>query len=154
MGRPIHSAKGERMSETVERWTFGGTRLGSKNERFHLWIDEQGVRLLFKPEGSPVVGGIYEVRVTRHPDKVSFYPNSLKFTGEKCEQQLLESLTAHHRAALSTLELISLERAAKKDDPLENAITHLCRMAGSVPARQRHALIGYIIHRLNKSWYL
>ncbi|NUR32302.1 MAG: hypothetical protein HOV83_41730 [Catenulispora sp.] len=132
------------------RWVFGGARVNAEGKRVHAWIDPAGEELYFKPRGSPAVGVVYEVvvsrpdggRITRHGDP--------RYTGDRAEPEARDALSARHRAAEATLDLAARERRAKTDDPLEIAIERLRELAQTVKANQRTAFWAYVIARLTR----
>lgn len=139
------------MSEPqIETWTFAGSRILS-GKKAHRWVDADGNHMHFTPSGSPVVGGRYRVKVDRTGEKISKYAGE-EYTGERCEGEMLEGLLAKHKAVEVSLRMQSRERHDKAHDPLEDAISTLCRFASHVPANQRTAFIAHVINRLQKAW--
>jgi hypothetical protein len=57
-----------------------------------------------------------------------------------------------HRATETTLDVQRRDRAARRDDPVERAIAHLCDLAARVPQSQRTAFAAYVAVRLARSW--
>lgn len=136
----------------TERWVFGGSRIGTKKQRLHAWIDEHGEELLFKAVGSYTVGAIYDVQVTRTDQERLVRHGQPKYAGGRADPELHETVAARHRAAEAELWLLARERAAKKDDPVEQAIEHLVALSRKVSAAQRTAFLSYVMARLSRSW--
>lgn len=140
-----------------ERWVFGGSRIGTKKQRLHAWIDEHGEELLFKAVGSYTVGSytvgsIYDVQVTRTDQERLVRHGQPKYAGGRADTELHEKVAARHRAAEAELGLLARERAAKKDDPVELAIEHFVTLSRKVPASQRTAFLAYVMARLCRTW--
>ena len=130
----------------TERWVFGGSRIHN-GRRTHEWIDAEGTRLAYKAKGSYAIGGIYEVRVVRQGDRITRYGVPV-FTGDRTDQALADKLSAQHRAAEQALDLAARERAVKRDDAVELAITRLAKLAQQVPISQRTAFAVYVAMRV------
>jgi hypothetical protein len=131
---------------------FGGSRIGTKKQRLHAWINEADEELLFKAQGSYTVGAIYDVQVTRPDTDRLVRHGQPKYAGGRADTELHERVAARHRAAEAELGLLARERAAKKDDPVEAAIEHLVTLSRLVPASQRTAFLTYVMARLARSW--
>jgi hypothetical protein len=105
-----------------------------------------------KASGSFVVGSIYDVKATRPNGQATMHGHPV-YTGMQSEDDdLIDSLSAKHRAAEETIRLLAKERAAKRDDPVELAIARLCDLAANVPAPQRGTFAHYVTYRLTRSW--
>lgn len=138
---------------TVERWVFGGTRVGQGNRRIHEWIGPGAERLHYKASGSYAVGSVYEVRVVRRDDGGVTKYGTPRYAGEQtADTELFDELAARHRAAEVTLGLAARERAAKRHDPVEVAITRLADLAARVPPSQRVTFATYVSTRLIRAW--
>lgn len=134
--------------EVTERWVFGGSRVAGGNKRVHEWVDASGEALWYNAKGSYAVGGLYNVEVRRGVDRVTKV-GTPTYTGEQTEDdELRDRLSASHRAAELRLSLAARERAAKEDDPLEQAIRRLVELATHVPRPQRNAFAVYVATRL------
>jgi len=135
----------------VERWVFGGSRVGKGDKRMHCWVDPDGRHLMFKASGRFTVGSVYEARVTRNDDGVTLH-GTPRYTGDRADDDLHGTLSARHRAAEVALDLTARERADKRADPLEHAIARLCDLAADVPASQRTGFAVYVATRLTRAW--
>ncbi|MBO0759067.1 MAG: hypothetical protein J2P54_24755 [Bradyrhizobiaceae bacterium] len=142
----------ENQEPAIEQWIFGGTRVGSKDRRWHLWIGPDAEPMHFKASGSYAVGSIYDVKVTRLNGKATMHGHPVYMGMQSEDDDLIDSLSAKHRAAEETLRLLAKERAAKRDDPVELAIARLCDLAANVPASQRGTFAQYVTYRLTRSW--
>lgn len=142
----------ENQEPAIEQWIFGGARVGNKDRRWHQWIGADGEPMHFKASGSFVVGSIYDVKVTRPNGEVTMHGHPV-YTGTQSEDDdLIDGLSAKHRAAEETIRLLAKARAAKRDDPVELAIARLCDLASNVPASQRGTFAQYVTYRLTRSW--
>lgn len=135
----------------MELWTFGGSRVGKGDKRIHAWIGPDGNEMAFKASGQYSVGSLYRVKVEREGLKVSMF-GTPEYTGERAESGLIERLSAKHRATEVTLGMKARERADKRDDPLEEAIGRLVKLAAHVPASQRVAFSAYVTEKLMRGW--
>jgi hypothetical protein len=136
----------------VERWVFGGSRVGKSNKRMHCWVDPDGRHRIFTASGRFAVGSVYEARVVRHDDGGMTLYGTPQYTSERADDDLRDKLAAQHRAAEVALDLAARERADKRDDPVEQAIERLCELAAHVPASQRTGFAVYVTTRLTRAW--
>jgi hypothetical protein len=134
----------------TEQWIFGGSVIHS-GRRAHLWLDPTGRELVYAAQGSYAVGYVYDVHVTRQGDRVTRHGRPTS-TGDTADDATRDSLAARHRATETTLDVQRRDRAARRDDPVERAIAHLCDLAARVPQSQRTAFAAYVAVRLARSW--
>ncbi|HEX5119834.1 MAG TPA: hypothetical protein VFW65_32005 [Pseudonocardiaceae bacterium] len=151
MSTEDHAQPSTEPEPALERWVFGGSRVGSKDQRVHAWIDSSGDELWYAPKGHPTIGCVYEVMVTRTDKRIA--RGAPSFTGQQSEDtELVDRLSALHRAAEVDLSMRARERAVKRDDPIEQAIGRLAELARNVPANQRTAFAAYVTVRLLRGW--
>jgi hypothetical protein len=141
---------------TVERWIYGGLRLGTGNHKCHAWSTEgSDHELLFrhKRSGSWAIGGIYLVTVTRDDGKVYLHdPQSATFAGRAGDLTERGRLEAMDLATRTELAAITLQRKAKTDPALDEALQPLLAIAAQLPTQiQVRALIGYVTEKLHSA---
>lgn len=143
----------------VERWVYGGLRLGKSNKRLGAWVDPseqedaQQLRVLyFAYSSAHVVGSVYEVEVTRHEKQVTRHGEP-RYVGKCEDSDLRAELFAKDRAERAELEQVKLMRQHKADDPFLVAIDQLAAIIQRAPSPQRTHLINYAAQRLaRKAW--
>lgn len=141
----------EHEAHEIEEWVYGGSRVGKDHKRIVAWVGPDNDEQCFKAGGSYIVGSVYRVKVIRKDDRVSMI-GTPKYSGERSsDKELLNSLSAQHRAAELTLSVKARERADKRDDPLEQLLKQLEELAAYVPATQRAAFAGYVTHRIMRA---
>lgn len=134
-----------------ERWAYGGQRVSAKRA-VNAWIDESNNEMWFKAGGSFTVGGVYEVSVIRNDGRVSMVgtPRFLQLSGDN---EFRERLAVNSRAARTELNMLSRERTAKSDDPLELAIANVAELIRKSQVTQRQSLLAYVTAKIVKeSW--
>jgi hypothetical protein len=138
---------------TVERWTYGGMRLSTKNTKLAAWVDPHGAELFYRHKSGNIVGCCYDVHLRRDPDngRVTMYGSPV-FVGPSDDRELATRLAAEERACEQELAVIQRQRKAKASNPLDAKIEELALLVKKVPAPQRAGLTAYILHKLIRAW--
>jgi hypothetical protein len=141
---------------TIERWVYGGLRLGSGDHKCYAWtVEGAGEDLLFrhKRTGSWVFGGSYIVTVTRDDAKIYLHdPRSARFAGRIDDAIERARLEAADLATRTHLAAVAFERKAKTDPALDEALAPLLAIAARLPNQmQVRALIGYATEKIHAS---
>jgi hypothetical protein len=138
---------------TEEIWVFGGTRvLGGKKS--HAWLPagaNPGQELYFKPQGSPVPGSEYRVRVTR-TDGHTVRHGAPVYHGRHGDDAVRAGLELASRAAETVLRRMALERNDKRHSALDAALVPLCDLIRKAPAADRDAIVAYVLRHLSRAW--
>lgn len=135
----------------TERWVFGGSRV-VRGKRLHAWVDADHTLMMFGSRGSYAVGSAYEVDVTRSGDGGVTMHGTPRYDGRGGDTELIDQLSAEHRAAELLLASLARERADKQDDPVEQAIQRLAHLTAHIPPSQRAMFAGWVSARLTNVW--
>lgn len=141
---------------TVEQWIFGGVRV-LNDKRVHAWIDkeitpETGRERLYTAKGKFVIGGVYEVKISRDGGKMAMIGEP-KYTGETANYEDRRLLWAKESAALTRLSALSRERNDAKQNALDEAMEPLIEVARKLrTGAEKDALVAYIIRRIYSPW--
>lgn len=135
----------------TERWVFGGSRV-VRGKRMHAWVDADHTMMLFASRGSYTVGSGYEVDVTRSGDGGVTMHGTPRYAGRGGDTELIDQLSAEHRAAELLLASLARERADKQDDPIERAIQRLAHLTAHMPPSQRPMFAAWVAVRLGNVW--
>jgi hypothetical protein len=127
----------------VETWTYMGARRGSKVSKVYVWRDERGEEMVYYKLRASVIGGKYEIEVSRSGDKTTVSPDSVKYAGVN-EEMSAEVAGWRVQNAL-TDESLSRERLERKDKsangPFGDALEPLLKLYGTL--RTRHDRIAF-----------
>lgn len=137
---------------TEEVWTFAGSRVGNEKTRRHAWMTQDGSLRYFRPSGSYTVAGEYLVRVSRTDDGHTTMHGEPVFRDPSTDAALTDQLWARHRAAEAELRRRQRERAARRDDPVEQAVSRLAELARHVSSSQRPDFAAHVLSRIVRAW--
>lgn len=129
-------------------WIHVGSRRNSKGNRVTAWLCDDGVTRYWTERTSFITGGVYEARyhpdgdtVVRHGDPV--------FIRQHPDQDQRAGWRAAERADMAVMEREALERKAKRDDDLEEALKPLIRYASRLRGYDKRAgLAAYVLERI------
>lgn len=140
----------------IERWVYGGLRLGDGGYKCHAWsVEGSDMEPLFghKRAGLWAVSGIYTVTVTRDDGTVYLHdPQSACFAGRVDDQTERECLEAADLATRTHLAAVAFERKAKADPALDQALAPLLAVAARLGSQlQVRTLLAYVIEKVHSA---
>jgi hypothetical protein len=147
------TAMTETPAPVTETWAYAGQRLTRQHRLATLWIDNAGAgtELWFTRKTRHVIGGLYEVTVTRHDnDGLSRHGDAI-YTGKQLppDDERVRRWTTHHHAAHVRHQQIRAEANAAKRDAIDHALQPLRELVATCRTRdERDALLATILRRL------
>jgi hypothetical protein len=137
---------------TVERWTYGGMRLGKGHKKLGAWVTDDDTHAYFGYKSEHIVGCLYEVTVRRRRDgSLVGITGDFEYVGRSEDRELITTLATEDRAERQALEIEQQKRKDKADNPLDQAIEEVAKVTRRLPHNRRPGLIGYVMYRLVRS---
>jgi hypothetical protein len=138
-----------------EQWVYAGVR-DNAGKRSHAWIDEQDVERWYSDKSTFVIGGIYDVKVSRTPGTST--PDSVRratpvYTGQKVDQAQRQAMFTQDHLAKVSLARALAERKDAKVDELERALRPLIDIAATLRSQyDRDAFAALVLRQINTAW--
>jgi hypothetical protein len=117
----------------VENWTYAGRRESTKHQPLFAWQDETGELRYYGKLKATVIGAVYAVAVERDGERVTVYPDSRRYTGDRVDADQRLEWEVADKLAMQSIESVRLERKHAADSEFEAAIAPLRELY----ARQR-----------------
>jgi hypothetical protein len=134
-----------------EVWVYAGRR-DSDGKKYYAWQDPHGQERYYAKVPALTVGGKYTLRVTRHGDRVSVYPDP-RYTGEQVDQPTRREMEALDIAATAILAAATRDRNDARRKALDDAVAPLAQIAAKLRfGHERDAFLAYVIRRLTQRW--
>lgn len=140
---------------TAERWQYAGRRLAADGTLAWVWHGPDGKEMWYgdKMAAGSVIGGVYEARVERTPDRTSLHgsPEFREFPRDHHPDR--DQWAVADRVARTRHQLARTERTEAKRDPLDELLAPLLAHAGRLRTQtDRDVLAAYVIRRINSAW--
>lgn len=138
-------------AHVIETWTYAGVR-ERNGKRWYAWVDADGEEMLWGKLKAGVIGGRYEVPVTRDGEHVSALL-SISYVDMTADSVTVAGYTARAVAASTRLSQLARERSDAKRNALDEAMAPLIAVARTLrTGPEREALIAHVIRKISAAW--